>query len=115
MSKWTSWIQEVAAERVDSIERGLRQNLEAHPNYAKCARRLDDVEEARSKARGELADELADAWMQYSGALAVEMYLAGARDGGRLHHALTAGELGWIQERRENTERVKNDEDDHAG
>ena len=26
MSEWIGWIQEVAAERVDSIERGLRQN-----------------------------------------------------------------------------------------
>lgn len=115
MSEWISWIKEVAAERVDSIERGLRQNPDAHPDYAKCARQLDDVEEARGKARGELVDALADAWLQYSGALAVEMYLAGARDGGRLYHALTTGKLNWIQERQENTERVKNVEDDHAG
>ena len=38
MSEWIGWIQEVAAERVDSIERGLRQNPDAHPDYAKCAR-----------------------------------------------------------------------------
>ena len=31
--------------------------------------------------------------MSYTAALALEMYLAGARDGGRVHHAFVTGEL----------------------
>ena len=44
-------------------------------------------------------DEL---WMSYTAALALEMYLAGARDGGRVHHAFVTGELPGreIQERK---------------
>lgn len=38
----------------------------------------------------------------YAAALALEMYLAGARDGGRVYHAFITGELpgGAIQERK---------------
>ena len=55
---------------------------EAHPNVELTAR-----------------DEL---WMGYTAALALEMYLAGARDGGRVHHAFVTGELPdrEIQERK---------------
>lgn len=49
-------------------------------------------------------DEL---WMTYSAALAFEMYLAGTRDGGRIYHALTTGELPTIKKQKE-------DSDEHA-
>ena len=40
--------------------------------------------------------------MGYTAALALEMYLAGARDGGRVYHAFVTGELPGreIQERK---------------
>jgi len=38
-----------------------------------------------------------DLWTAYSSALALEMYLAGARDGGRVYHAFVTGELPEIQ------------------
>ena len=40
--------------------------------------------------------------MDYTAALALEMYLAGARDGGRVYHAFITGELPGkpIQERK---------------
>ena len=43
-----------------------------------------------------------DLWTGYAAALALEMYLAGARDGGRGYHAFVTGELpgGAIQERK---------------
>ena len=56
--------------------------------------RIDTVERDLT-ARDEL-------WMSYTAALALEMYLAGARDGGRVHHAFVTGELPGreIQERK---------------
>ena len=42
--------------------------------------------------------------MSYSAALAIEMYLAGARDGGRVYHAIITGELPSIQKQEEQHE-----------
>ena len=39
--------------------------------------------------------------MTYSAVLALEMYLAGTRDGGRVYHAFVTGELPAIQKRKE--------------
>ena len=42
-----------------------------------------------------------DLWISYSAALALEMYLAGTRDGGRIYHAFVTGELPTIQKHKE--------------
>ena len=49
--------------------------------------------------------------MGYTAALALEMYLAGARDGGRVYHAFVTGELpgGAIQERKGEDQHARTD------
>ena len=112
MNDWYKWIRGIAAERVEHIEQYLCQSPDSYPDFAIWAQRLDDLEERRSREHGELVDALADIWLQYSGMLAVEMYLAGAMDGGRIIHACISGELPQTQE---NGEGVESNGTDHAG
>ena len=55
----------------------------------------------------DVLNERDNLWITYSAAQALELYLAGARDGGRIYHALTTSELPTIQKQKE-------DADEHA-
>ena len=102
MSAWMDWIREAALSRIDTVERDLRAHPERSPSFDKAVRELHaalDETEAHPNAELTARDNL---WMGYTAALALEMYLAGARDGGRVYHAFVTGELpgGAIQERK---------------
>lgn len=97
MNDWYKWIREIAYERIDQIERQLNACPEVFPEFATAASKIDaamDETDAHPDARLTERDDL---WMTYSAALALEMYLAGARDGGRVYHAFITGELPAIQ------------------
>ena len=85
------YIVDVAGWRMDDVERVLKQHPDEHPEYMRAVERLD-LTAANVDASSELGAML-DAWMSYAAALALEMYLAGARDGGRVYHAFITGEL----------------------
>lgn len=102
MSAWMGWIREAALSRIDMVERDLRAHPERSPLFDKAVRELHaalDETEAHPNAELTARDDL---WMGYTAALALEMYLAGARDGGRVYHAFITGELPGkpIQERK---------------
>ena len=93
MSAWMDWIREAALSRIDTVERDLRAHPERSPLFDKAVRELHaalDETEAHPNADLTARDDL---WMGYTAALALEMYLAGARDGGRVYHAFITGEL----------------------
>ena len=101
MDEWKAWIREIAYERIDQIERQLNAYPDAFPEFAAAAQKIDtamDETDAHPDAKLTERDEL---WMTYSSALALEMYLAGTRDGGRVYHAFVTGELPTIQKREE--------------
>jgi len=101
MDDLKAWIREIAYERIDQIERQLNASPEAFPEFAAAAQKIDaamDETDAHPDAKLTERDEL---WMTYSSALALEMYLAGTRDGGRVYHAFVTGELPTIQKREE--------------
>lgn len=101
MNEWYSLIQTLAVERVDQIERYLNGHPLEFPQFTEAAQKIDAaMEETDSHPNPELT-ERDNLWMSYSAALAIEMYLAGARDGGRIYHALTTGELPMIQKQKE--------------
>ena len=101
MNEWYSLIQTFAVERVDQIERYLNGHPLEFPQFTEAAQKIDAaMEETDSHPNPELT-ERDTLWMSYSAALAIEMYLAGARDGGRIYHALTTGELPTIQKQKE--------------
>ena len=79
MSAWMDWIREAALSRIDTVERDLRAHPERSPSFGRALRELHAARD--------------DLWMGYTAALALEMYLAGARDGGRVYHAFITGEL----------------------
>ena len=101
MNGWYEWIQNLALERIDQIERDLISDPSLSPRFTEIARKLDaEVEKAFEHPDKDLSarDTL---WTDYSAALALEMYLAGARDGGRVYHAFITGELPTIQKQEE--------------
>lgn len=102
MSAWMDWIRDVALNRIDTVERDLRVHPERSPLFDNAVRELHaalDETEEHPNAALTARDDL---WMGYTAALALEMYLAGARDGGRVYHAFVTGELPGreIQERK---------------
>ncbi len=101
MDDWKVWIREIAYDRIDQIERCLNASPEAYPDFAATDGKLDaamDETDAHPDAKLTERDEL---WMTYSATLALEMYLAGTRDGGRVYHAFVTGELLATQKREE--------------
>ena len=101
MDDWKAWVREIAYDRIDQIERQLNASPEAFPEFAAAAGKLDAAMDETDKHPDVKLTERDDLWMTYSAALALEMYLAGIRDGGRVYHAFITGELPAIQKRKE--------------
>jgi len=101
MDDWRAWIREIAYERIDQIERQLNASPEAFPEFAAAAQKIDAAMDETDAPPDAKLTERDDLWMTYSAALALEMYLAGTRDGGRVYHAFVTGELPTIQKREE--------------
>ena len=103
MNEWYNLIQSLAVGRIDQIEQHLSRHPLEHPQFTEAAQKIDAaMEETDSHPNPELT-ERDNLWMSYSAELAIEMYLAGARDGGRVYHAFVSGELPSIQKHEENT------------
>jgi len=100
MTNERSWLEaseafavQIAAEQLDRIERDLTAHPKAHPDFTRAASALDaKMSELDSKADPAL-NALAECLLGYSAALAIEMYMYGVRDGGRIYHAFVTGEL----------------------
>lgn len=101
MSDWYTWIQNIALDRIDEIERHLNTNPDLFPRFTEAAQRIDAAMEQTAAHPNDDLTERDDLWTAYSSALALEMYLAGARDGGRVYHAFVTGELPEIQKSEE--------------
>ena len=84
---------ELATEQLNRVELDLKAHPDAHPDYHRAISILDEVQSRVVPRSNLLFDELSEAWMDYASALAIEMYLYGARDGGRIYHAFITGEL----------------------
>ena len=97
MDDWKAWIREIAYERIDQIERQLNASPDAFPEFASAAQMIDAAMDETDEHPDAKLTERDDLWMSYSAALALEMYLAGTRDGGRVYHAFITGELPAIQ------------------
>ncbi len=93
MNEWYQWIENIVVERTEAVERELIAHPEEHPQFASVDKELTamlDETEEHPDSKATARDNL---WMTYTGALAIEMYLAGVRDGGRVYHAFITGEL----------------------
>lgn len=101
MNDWYNWIQSVALERIDQIERHLNTHPDLFPRFTEAAQQIDAAMEKTAEHPNEALSARDDIWTAYSSALALEMYLAGARDGGRIYHAFVTGELPEIQKHEE--------------
>ena len=101
MSDWYNWIQNIALERIDAIERHLNTSPDLFPRFTEAAQRIDAEMEKTAAHPNEELSTRDDIWTAYSAALALEMYLAGARDGGRVYHAFVTGELPTVQKHEE--------------
>ncbi len=93
MNDWYQWIENIAVERTETVERELMNHPEAHPQFASVNKELKAMLDETEEHPDRKLTARDDMWMTYTGALAIEMYLAGARDGGRVYHAFITGEL----------------------
>ena len=71
------------------------------PEFAAAAGKLDEAMDETDQHPDAKLTERDDLWISYSAVLALEMYLAGTRDGGRVYHAFITGELLAIQKHEE--------------
>ena len=101
MDDWKAWIREIAYERIDQIECQLNAYPDAFPEFAAAAEKIDAAMEETDAHPDAKLTERDDLWMTYSAALAMEMYLAGTKDGGRVYHAFITGEMPAIQKSKE--------------
>ena len=101
MNDWKAWIREMAYDRINQLERQLNASPEAFPEFAEAATKIDAAMDETDEHPDAKLTERDDLWMTYSAALALEMYLAGTRDGGRVYHAFITGELPVVQKREE--------------
>ena len=101
MDDWKAWIREIAYDRIDQIERQLNASPEAFPEFAAAAGNLDAAMDETDAYPDVKLTERDNLWISYSAVLALEMYLAGTRDGGRIYHAFVTGELPTIQKHKE--------------
>ena len=106
MKELEAWIREITYERIDQIERHLNASPEQFPEYAAVAQRIDAAMEETDKHPDAKLTKRDDLWMTYFSALALEMYLAGTRDGGRVYHAFITGELPAIQKHKEDENEI---------
>ena len=97
MDDWNAWIREIAYERIDQIERQLNASPEEFPEFAAAAKKIDAAMDETDVHPDAKLTERDNLWMTYSASLALKMYLAGTRDGGRVYHAFITGELPTIQ------------------
>lgn len=101
MTDWYKWIREIAYDRIDQIECHLNASPDAFPEFAAAAQKIDAAMGETDAHPDVKLTERDDLWISYSAALALEMYLAGTRDGGRIYHAFVTGELPAIQKHKE--------------
>ena len=101
MTDWYNWIREIAYDRIDQIERHLNASPDAFPEFAAAAQKIDAAMDDTDKDPDGKLTGRDDLWISYSAARALEMYLAGSRDGGRIYHAFVTGELPVIQKHKE--------------
>ena len=101
MDDWKAWVREIAYERIDQIERHLNASPDAFPEFAAAARKIDAAMDETDEHPDTKLTERDDLWISYSAALALEMYLAGTRDGGRIYHAFVTSELPTIPKHKE--------------
>ena len=101
MNSWMKWIRETAYDRIDQIERQLNTSSDLFPEFADASGKLEAAMDETDKHPDAKLTERDDLWMTYTAALALEMYLAGTKDGGRVCHSFITGELPTIQKHEE--------------
>ena len=73
MSDWYNWIQNIALDRTDEIERHLNTNPDLYPRFTEAAQRIDTAMEKTAAHPNEELSDRDDLWTAYSSALALEM------------------------------------------
>ena len=87
---------DVATWQMDRIECQMKRNPGDYPIFTEGLQRADELENRLTELCPEHAhwvEEYADAYFTRSGALAIEMYIHGFLDGGRVLHEMLNREL----------------------
>lgn len=86
---------DVAGWQVDEAEHDMQKRPDDFPEYTHARERMAAAEEDLISKLGEpmALEEFSDANNAYAAALAIEMYLRGVVDGGRMYHVFTTKNL----------------------
>jgi len=87
---------DVATWQMDRIECHMKRHPNDYPIFTEGLQRADELENRLAELCPEnahLVEEYADAHFNRSGALAIEMYIHGFLDGGRVLHEMISREL----------------------
>ena len=106
MKKWTETDQEKrleyirdfawqhAGEQMNIAELYLRRHPGENEEYDSALALLHEIETGmEKKLDSRFADDCRSAYMNYAGAIAMEVYMRGVMDGARLHYAIVSREL----------------------
>lgn len=95
---------DVAGWQMDATELDMREHPESYPEYTRARERMALAEaDLISKLCGDrmALEEYNDSNNAYAAALAIEMYLRGVMDGGRMYHGFTTREFPQRRARNE--------------
>jgi len=90
------YASDIAAWQMDRIECHMKRHPDDYPIFTEGLQRADELENRLAELCPEnahLVEEYADAHFNRSGALAIEMYIHGFLDGGRVLHEMISREL----------------------
>ncbi len=87
---------DVAGWQLEAAERDMQEHAECFPEHTRARERMAQTETDLTPQLGGdpmALEEYANANNAYAAALAIEMYLRGFLDGGRVYHAFVMREL----------------------
>ena len=90
------YASDVAMWQMDRIECHMKRHPDDYPIFTEGLQRADELENRLAELCPEhahLVEEYADAHFTRSGALAIEMYIHGFLEGGRVLHEMLSREL----------------------
>lgn len=100
LEKWPEKLQEYAADiadrRMGDVEQRMQHSPDDYPEYTAARENIADQEQALMDKLHCVPfdfDGLECAFNATNAALAIQIYLQGVQDGGRLYHAFITGEL----------------------
>ena len=91
-----TYARDIAGWQLEKLERELRSHIQDYPEFARAVELMEDADaDLIQKLSGDesVTEDIQSASNAYAATLAIEMYIRGVLDGGRLCHAFLTREF----------------------